>query len=77
MDQSVHPIKAYRTRENVKLDELAVRLSTSKANLSRIENRLQQVSEDLLPRIVAETGISAAELRPDLAEYFRQPEAAE
>jgi transcriptional regulator with XRE-family HTH domain len=72
MDASVHPVRAYRLakKPHVKLEDLAQRIGTTKANLSRIETGKQKLSEDLLPKLVAETGISASRLRPDLAKLF-------
>lgn len=72
MAESVHPVRAYRLRQNppVKLRELAKRLGTTTANLSRIETGKQAVSEGLLRKLVSETGISARIFRPDLAELF-------
>lgn len=54
----------------MRLEDLAARVGTTKANLSRIETGKQTISEDLLPKLVAETGISASRLRPDLAKLF-------
>jgi transcriptional regulator with XRE-family HTH domain len=73
MATPIHPIRVYRLTQTppITLDVLAKKLGTKKPNLSRIENRLQRVSEALLPKIVAETGIPAAILRPDLAKLFK------
>lgn len=73
MDASVHPVRAYRLakKPHVKLEDLAERVGTTKANLSRIETGKQKLSEDLLPKLMAETGISADKLRPDLAKLFK------
>lgn len=67
-----HPIRAWRHRQEppVRLRELADRIGTSTANLSRIENAGQPVSEDLLRPLCAATGLPAAILRPDLAVLF-------
>lgn len=75
MDASVHPVRAYRLAMDppVKLEDLAERIGTTKANLSRIETGKQKLSEDLLPKLVAETGIWAGKLRPDLAKLFVRP----
>jgi transcriptional regulator with XRE-family HTH domain len=54
----------------VKQRDLAERIGTTKANLSRIENGKQELSVELLPKLVAETGISASRLRPDLEKLF-------
>ena len=70
-----NPVRAYRLSQNprVKQGELAERIGTTKANLSRIETGKQIVSEALLPKLVAETGIPASALRPDLALLFTSP----
>lgn len=74
-----NPVRAYRLRQDppIKLQALADRLSIDRITLWRIETGKQRVSEDLLPRIVAETGIPGGELRPDLAPAFEAAEAAE
>lgn len=78
MDASVHPVRAFRLRQKplLSLEVLADRVGTTKPNLSRIETGKQRVSEDLLPKLVTETGIPAAILRPDLAKLFKQPPRA-
>lgn len=72
MDVSVHPVRAYRLRQKpaMSLEDLAIQIGTSDANLSRIENGKQQISEDLLIKLVAVTAIPARVLRPDLAKLF-------
>lgn len=72
MDASVHPVRAYRHRQKPPLAQevLAGKIGITKPQLSRIETGKQRVSDDLLPKIVAETGIPAAILRPDLAKLF-------
>jgi transcriptional regulator with XRE-family HTH domain len=71
MDSVENPIRAYRSRQTPRLtlEKLARKIGTTKANLSRIENGLQPVSEDLLGKL-HNLGIPAAELRPDLAHLF-------
>lgn len=78
MDASEHPVRAYRRSFDppMSLEDLAARVGTTKPNLSRIETRKQNVSADLLPKLVAETGIPAAKLRPDLAKLFNVKAAA-
>jgi transcriptional regulator with XRE-family HTH domain len=72
MDISVHPVRAWRLAQKtpVRLEDLAARVGTTKANLSRIETRKQAISDELLPKLMAETGIPAGRLRPDLAKLF-------
>lgn len=76
---SQNPIRAYRLRQKppVKLRDLADRLSIDRISLWRIETGKQRVSDDLLPKIVAETGIPGIELRPDLAPAFESAGAME
>lgn len=79
-DTPNHPgllVRAWRLRQEpvVTVAELATRLDMSTGNLSRIETGQQPITDGLLPKIVAETGIPARELRPDLAHLFG--EAAE
>jgi DNA-binding transcriptional regulator YdaS (Cro superfamily) len=50
----------------MKVRQLAEKWGTSFATLSRIENGMQRIPENLLPVISEATGISPAELRPDL-----------
>lgn len=78
MDPTAHPVRAYRLRQTppLKLGDLARRIGTTTANLSRIETGKQALSDALLPKIVAETGIPARELRPDLAKLFAAPDAS-
>lgn len=68
----MHPIRAYRRAQipPLRLEDLAGRVGTTKANLSRIEGGKRKPSEKLLRKLVAETGIPAAALRPDLANLF-------
>ena len=73
MRRSGHLIRKFRQQQQppLSLGKLAKRIGTSKGNLSRIENGLQDISDDLLPRVQAETAIPAAQLRPDLAKLFK------
>jgi transcriptional regulator with XRE-family HTH domain len=75
MPASLHPVRAFRLEQSPPLAQtaLARRLGTTKPNLSRIETGKQRISDDLLPKLVAVTGIPAALLRPDLAMLFRPP----
>ena len=73
MGTPLHPVRAYRGREKITLDQLADRIAVqtgarpSKAKLSRIETGKQPVSIDLVAALRTITGLSAEELRPDLA----------
>jgi transcriptional regulator with XRE-family HTH domain len=73
MDSSIHPVRAFRLGQKppMSLADLANRLGTTKTNLWRIESGKQRISAKLLPRLVAETGLSADRLRPDLSRLFR------
>lgn len=71
MDQPLHPVRDYRQKAGLTLDQLAERIEAltgsrpSKAKLSRIETREQPVSDDLIAPLRAITGLSVDELRPD------------
>jgi transcriptional regulator with XRE-family HTH domain len=51
---------------------MAREIDISNASLSRIENGLQGITPDVLPKLVKYTGIPAAALCPDLAKMFLQ-----
>lgn len=53
---SNHPLRSYRERAGISLDELAGLVDASKASLSRIETRLQTPSLGLVERIVKVSG---------------------
>lgn len=71
MDQ-IHPLRAYRERQDPPLsqEQLADKLGTSKASVSRWETGERKPEVELVPDISAKTGIPPAELRPDLAALF-------
>ena len=72
MKTLIHPVRVYRLGQNPALSQadLAHRLGTTKANLSRIKSGKQGISNRLLAKLVAETGISADRWTPDLARLF-------
>lgn len=84
--ETKHPLTALtdyrRQNDRMTLDDLVVALldkrefKTTKATLSRIENGEHPVSIELLPHLMAVTGLSAQVLRPDIAEHFATGEAA-
>lgn len=53
---SNHPLRSYRERAGLSLDELALLVDASKASLSRIETRAQVPSLGLVERIVKAAG---------------------
>lgn len=73
MDATEHPVRAYRHSFEPPLSQevLAGDVGITKPHLSRIETGKQRVSDDLLPKLVARTGIPARKLRPDLAKLFK------
>lgn len=58
MKASTHPLRQYRDRTKRTLEELAGKVGTTKAWLSRIE-RGEQASPELIRRLMGETGLSA------------------
>ncbi len=75
MTDSSNPIRVWRRTRDLSLEEACEMFVArgfprpSTAKLSRIE-REQAVPIDMLESLVAVTGISARELRPDLAALF-------
>lgn len=70
MQETVHPLKAYRKRTKTSLQALGGMIGRSKATLSRIERGKQPITEELLKPLSDATGIPAADLRPDLAKLL-------
>ncbi len=62
-----HPLTAYRDAHGINKSQLAQLLGTSRAAITRWESGARLPSEGLLARITKKTGISARDLRPDLA----------
>lgn len=54
-----HPLKAYRKRMGLTLEDLAQQLNTSRSWLSRIENRKEQAGADTIAKLKRATGLSA------------------
>jgi transcriptional regulator with XRE-family HTH domain len=73
--ESIHPLKRYRDQQSPKLTQgqLAGMLGVSKGSVSRWEAGERKIDVDLLPKVAATTGISTAELRPDLADMLAPP----
>jgi transcriptional regulator with XRE-family HTH domain len=67
-DEQPNPVRSYRLATGMKVRQLAEKWGTSFATLSRIETGTQRIPEKLLPVISEATGLSPAELRPDLVE---------
>lgn len=57
--RKLHPLRAYRYSNLITLDELAAKVRTTPASLSRIERRRQAPSLGMLDRLVKATGLSA------------------
>jgi transcriptional regulator with XRE-family HTH domain len=52
----IHPLRLYRDRASISLEELAKQCGSTRATLSRIENGLQSPSLALIERIRDATG---------------------
>jgi transcriptional regulator with XRE-family HTH domain len=71
-----HPLVKYRTDNGRQSQEaLAKLLKVSSVTVSRWETGARKIGRAVLPRVVEQTGIPAAELRPDLAELMAPAEA--
>lgn len=58
---SNHPLRSFREKAGISLEELAMQVGASKASLSRIETRAQVPSLGLVERIVkASDGVLSA-----------------
>jgi transcriptional regulator with XRE-family HTH domain len=70
MENPVHPLRAYRERQQPPLSraQLADRLGVGRPTLFRWESGARKIEPDRLPKITEATGIPAKELRPDLYE---------
>jgi len=67
-----NPVREYRLSCKRSLRKKAREWGTSLATLSRIENGVQRVPENLLPKISEDTGVPRKILRPDLAERLSE-----
>lgn len=75
----IHPLRAFRDRHNPPLSQtdLAALLDVTRETIWRWEAGERQINKERLALIAERTGIDPADLRPDLANLFKQPEAAE
>ena len=64
----VHPLKTFRENHQPPLSqqELATLLNVKRETVNRWESGARRVDEDKLPLVAERTGISPADLRPDL-----------
>lgn len=69
-----HPLVKYRSETGQSQEALAKTLDVTGVTVSRWETGARQIGRAVLPRVVERTGISAAELRPDLAELMAPAE---
>lgn len=67
--ETPNPLKAFRERQTPPLSQgqLAEKLGVSRVSVTRWEAKRRKINKDLLPRVASVTGLSPAELRPDLA----------
>ena len=72
-----HPLKTYREQQDPPLtqEDLARMLGVTKATISRWESGARKVDAEKLPEVSEKTGVSPADLRPDLAELMRSEAA--
>lgn len=71
---SNHPLTAYREANNLTKAALAELLDVSRASITRWEAGKRKPDRDELVKITHRTGISARDLRPDLAEMLERAE---
>lgn len=75
IDLNAHALKQWRQGRGITLAELAADTDTTAATLSRIENGEQIPRIPLVRKLMAETGLSAHILLPDLAPLFWRAES--
>lgn len=63
-------LRRFNRDTGVTFSDLAKRVGTSKCTISQIATGKRSVSVDLLAKLSKETGIPAAEWRPDLAKVL-------
>ena len=63
----VHPIRVYRLERQLTQGQLANQLKVDRVTVARWENGTRNIDPEKLREIAKITGISPAELRPDLA----------
>jgi transcriptional regulator with XRE-family HTH domain len=59
-----HPLRQYRAKNGVTLEQLAGLVGTTKANLSRIENGVHLASMGLAGRLSRTTGVPLEKFLP-------------
>lgn len=67
--ENVHPLKAYREKQEPPLsqEDLAILLGVTRVTVTRWESGARKMNDEIVPKVSRATGIPAAELRPDLA----------
>lgn len=75
--ESIHPLKLFREKHVPPLSQesLADLLNVSRVTVTRWESGARKVDDGLVPKVSLVTGISPAELRPDLAELLDAPQS--
>lgn len=63
-------LKTYRDERGLTQEQLADQLGVTGVTVSRWETGVRKVDREKLPAVAEKTGISARELRPDLAELM-------
>jgi transcriptional regulator with XRE-family HTH domain len=73
--EQIHPLRAFREKQVPPLsqEQLADLLGVSRVTVNRWESGARKPEPEELPGISAKTGISPAELRPDLAVLLNPP----
>lgn len=66
---AIHPLRAYRLKENIPAETVAKKLCIAKSTLRSFENGNREIDADWAIQIERTLGIPRESLRPDLFEH--------
>jgi len=67
----IHPLQAYREQHSLSRPAMAKILDVAPSTVWRWEKRKRDIKQNELMKVSGATGISPADLRPDLARLMR------
>jgi len=67
-----HPLQTFRQNKRLSQGQLAAMLGVDRTTIWRWETGVRHINAELVPVVSEKTGISPADLRPDLAELLKR-----